>query len=67
MKGKKAKAKMPTRLRKVWATISKVDGLANAAYSRTPCIFGTRESARFNRDSDERVIQIEYRIVKVES
>jgi hypothetical protein len=32
-----------------------------------PCIFGARRDARENRDADERVVQIEYRVLKVDS
>lgn len=32
-----------------------------------PCIFGTLGDARENKDADEQVVQIEYRIVKVDT
>lgn len=45
-------------MKKTWAVQNKKGGI--------PCLFGRRKDAREACDPDERVVQVEYRIVKVD-
>lgn len=56
------KKKSP-KYRKAWAVQFKPG--ARLGY-RHPCLFGSRAAAREAKDRDEHVVQIEYRILKVE-
>ena len=45
------------RVRQAWACQAGDD---------TPCLFGQREDAEAQRDTDEKLVLVEYRIVRIE-